>query len=58
MIQLSWDGAITLGKKPGKDVHFEGLNWDTPALAQIKEGTLTISMGSFYDRWLGYDFTS
>ncbi|MCP4164179.1 MAG: substrate-binding domain-containing protein [Deltaproteobacteria bacterium] len=44
----SMDGTVALGKKPGKDVYFGGLNWDTPALAKIKEGSLTISMGGHF----------
>ena len=40
--------AQTRGKTPGKDIFIGGTNWDAPALALLKQGTLESSMGGHF----------
>jgi ABC-type sugar transport system substrate-binding protein len=42
------EAVVALDKKPGQDVYFGGLNWDTPALKEIQKGSLTVSMGGHF----------
>lgn len=42
------DAVVEAGKKPGKDILIGGLNWDSPALQQIKDGGMVTSMGGHF----------
>jgi ABC-type sugar transport system substrate-binding protein len=42
------DAVVEAGKKPGKDILIGGLNWDSPALQQIKAGGMVTSMGGHF----------
>ncbi|MBU1568675.1 MAG: ABC transporter substrate-binding protein [Proteobacteria bacterium] len=61
-------GALESKRHPGEDIFIGGLNWDKPALAMIKDGSLTTSVGGhfmtggwalvlLYDYHHGKDFT-
>ncbi len=36
------------GKKPGRDIMIGGLNWDGPALENVREGGMTTSIGGHF----------
>lgn len=40
--------AKELGKSPGKDILFGGLNWSNPALAALKADELTVTVGGHF----------
>ena len=42
------EGAIAAKRRPGKDIFIGGLNWDAPALARIKDGSLAVSVGGHF----------
>ncbi len=37
-----------IGKIPGKDVMIGGLNWDLPALLEVRDGGLVVSVGGHF----------
>ena len=48
MAEGAIEGAIAEKRQPGKDIFIGGLNWDAPALARIKDGSLTVSVGGHF----------
>jgi len=42
------EGAIEAKRRPGKDIFIGGLNWDAPALARVKDGSLVVSVGGHF----------
>ena len=42
------EGATEAKRRPGKDVFIGGLNWDAPALARVKDGSLAVSVGGHF----------
>ena len=60
-------GLQSQGKVLGKDIFIGGLNWDPPALQEIQQGRMTVSLGGhfmtggwamivLYDHFHGIDF--
>ena len=60
-------GAVDVGKIPGKDIFFSGLNWDPLGLEKIQNGEMVTSLGGhfltgawalvlLYDHYHGKDF--
>ncbi|MBF0468093.1 MAG: ABC transporter substrate-binding protein [Desulfamplus sp.] len=41
-------GAVNVGRKPGTDIFFGGLNWDGPGLEKVKTGELVTSLGGHF----------
>jgi len=48
MAEGAIQGALETNRYPGKDIFIAGLNWDKPALARIKDGSLTASVGGHF----------
>lgn len=42
------EGATEAKRQPGKDIFIGGLNWDPPALAKVKDGSLVVSVGGHF----------
>ncbi len=42
------EGAIAMGKKPGENIFFGGLNWDPSGLEKIKSGEMVTSVGGHF----------
>lgn len=42
------EGVMKAGIKPGKDIFFGGLNWDTPGLEKINNGDMVTSLGGHF----------
>lgn len=48
MAEGAIEGAIEEKRQPGKDIFIGGVNWDAPALARIKNGSLAVSVGGHF----------
>ena len=42
------DAAVAHGRQPGRDIFIGGLNWSSEALAEIRSGRLTLSLGGHF----------
>ena len=42
------DAAISLGRQPGKDLYFVGLNWQEEALQEVVDGRMHLSIGGHF----------